>query len=131
MKKIFLRHTHLLLLFIPIYYQHHILQWQHIGQGCQIIHFYFNSLRLVYSLLGSEDRNRTLHAQLTPLSDVPYAEQGRISQLPPQCESKHYYFYQNKCKHLVFLFTSRNLSLQNSHTYSELLYLHGYKTGHP
>ena len=131
MKKSLLRHTHPLMLFLFLYYQQHILQWKKIGQSCQRSHFSFNSLHWGYSLLGNEDRNMTLHTQLTPLSYAPYVEQWRISQLPSHCKSKHYYFYENKCKPFIFLFDSHHLYRQNSHASSELLCLSGDKTGIP
>ena len=130
-EKVLLFHTHLLLLLLLIYYQHHIFQWQKIVQGCQRIHFSFNSLYWGYSLLGIKYRNRTFHAHFTRLSYVPHVEQGSISQLPSHFEYKRYYLYQNKCKRLVFLFASHHFSIQNSHASSELLCLCGDKIGHP
>ena len=100
-----LRNNHLLLILLILYYQHHILQWRKIVQVCHRSHFSFDSLHWVYFLFDIIDRNRTLHAQLTPLSDVTYVKQGRISQLPSHCKSKHYYIYQNKCERLFFCLT--------------------------
>ena len=71
MKKALLRHTHLLMLLIFLYYQKHILQWKKIRQSFQRSHFSFDSLHWGYSLLGNEDRNKTFNTQLTPLSYVP------------------------------------------------------------